>query len=184
MSNRAPSTAKLASFIRAQRALGIQVPVRELRQRWTEQVVPNGWHLQGKEGAEAYLAKYGNNITLPKLAGLALFAERERYPEFADRLWVRFYELTPKQPLLVKPTPQGISFSGFPDEVWPDRLTHNPGVLFTGNAVEDKANAREWGIELVKGVPIIVYWAGARLHFQGIAGEKETFHPVLDDAMD
>ena len=184
MSNRAPSAAKLASFIRAQRALGIQVPIRELRQRWTERIVPNGWHLQGKAGAEAYLAKYGNNIKLPKLAGLALFAEQERYPEFADRLWARAYELAPKQPQPAPPIQQAISFAGFPNEVWPDQLTHNPGVLLTGNAAKDKAMARKWGIELVKGVPMIVYWAGARLHFQAVSGQQATWHPVLDEAMD
>lgn len=53
----------------------LEVSWREIRDRWKERMVPNGWDKMGAEGAKAYLAKYGKGIGKDKLKVFSDYAE-------------------------------------------------------------------------------------------------------------
>ena len=181
MSNQAPTAGELSVFVQQQQALGFQVPVRELKRRWTEQVVPNRWHLQGTAGAIAYLAKYGHNLKLPKLTGLALYAEQEHCQKFATRLWRHAYVLAhqglPPAAKVIAPT-----FSDFPPELRPGQLKLHRGILKIRNATANIDDPSLWGFELAEGVTMIGFGAGGLLAYQTEAGQVGTWHPNLDEA--
>jgi ATP dependent DNA ligase domain len=82
----------------------------EIRERWNNRVVKNSWHLMGVDGANQYLANYGNGISATKAISLAICAESEGYAEVALGFWTRAFEIetgviptTPRQAKMRKP---------------------------------------------------------------------------------
>lgn len=56
----------------------------EIDKRWKSRVVPNNWHTMGKEGARAYLKKYGKNIGQSKVDAFYEYATVHGAREFAE----------------------------------------------------------------------------------------------------
>ena len=79
-------------FIRAKRQ-GFRGNKPQIDKRWNERIAPNGWDKQGRTGADAYLAKYGTGIKVPKLVDIALKAESEFATDFANRFWEEAYRI-------------------------------------------------------------------------------------------
>lgn len=65
----------------------------EMQKRWVNRVVKNGWHLEGAEGADKYLAKYGKGIQTIKLIHLAIYASKQGDGLYARRLWEKAMEI-------------------------------------------------------------------------------------------
>jgi len=55
----------------------------DVEQRWRSRIVPNGWDHMGKDGAKAYLKKYGKGISIDKLTALAQCARDKGCEEVA-----------------------------------------------------------------------------------------------------
>jgi hypothetical protein len=88
----------------------------EIRERWNNRVVKYSWHLMGVDGANQYLANYGNGISALKAISLAICAESEGYPEVALGFWTRAFEIetgvtppTPRQAKMRKPVAEVVS---------------------------------------------------------------------------
>jgi len=53
-------------------------------ERWNNRIVPNAWHTMGNIGAQAYLKKYGHNISYGKKKAISDYARNQGYSAFAD----------------------------------------------------------------------------------------------------
>jgi len=56
----------------------------EIEKRWNERIVPNGWHTMGREGAAAYIKKYGKKMGEDKRQWFYCWANRQKCKEFAE----------------------------------------------------------------------------------------------------
>lgn len=83
---------ELTTYIASKRN-GAKPPKSGIVERWNDRVVPNGFDKQGRDGATAYLAKYGKGIAAPKLVELALMAESVGATEMANGFWAKAHEL-------------------------------------------------------------------------------------------
>ena len=88
----------------------------DIRERWNNRVVKYSWHFMGVDGANQYLANYGNGISALKAISLAICAESEGYPEVALGFWTRAFEIetgvtppTPRQAKMRKPLAEVVS---------------------------------------------------------------------------
>jgi ATP dependent DNA ligase domain len=86
------TTLTLSDFITAQRGAA-SAPTADIRNRWATRIVARQLHQQGQAGAEAYLRDYGRGIAAPKVIALAVQAEQEGYPKFAEGFWRKAYLL-------------------------------------------------------------------------------------------
>jgi hypothetical protein len=65
-----------------------------IEERWQKRVIPNGWHLMGVSGAQAYLQQYGKGIGVQKVVHLAIKAEGKGEGDMARGFWIRAYEMS------------------------------------------------------------------------------------------
>ena len=64
-----------------------------IQERWQTRIVTRGLAEQGAVGAQQYLADYGKSIGAPKVAMLALRAQKMGFPEMAMAFWKKAYSL-------------------------------------------------------------------------------------------
>ncbi|MDD2765918.1 MAG: hypothetical protein PHE83_18295 [Opitutaceae bacterium] len=89
-------------------------PNADIAERWETRIVAGGLASRGRDGAEAYLARYGKGLKAPKAIGLARIAEIKGAPELAARFWEEAYflqtggrETLPGGPATPRATPPG-----------------------------------------------------------------------------
>ena len=56
---------------------------KNLEKKWNEIIVSNGWHKQGRKGAEEAIKTYGNYINVQRASALAEYARERGSSEFA-----------------------------------------------------------------------------------------------------
>jgi hypothetical protein len=66
---------------------------KDVRDRWSDRIVPNGWHVEGKAGGEAYLRRYGRRIGAKKCIKLANWSETKGYKAIALAFWEKAFVL-------------------------------------------------------------------------------------------
>ena len=62
-----------------------------ISERWQTRVVAHGWHLRGRDGANAYINQYLVGGKPPKIAAFAVCAAAQGYDEFAAAMWEEAY---------------------------------------------------------------------------------------------
>jgi len=156
-------------------------------QRWKERMVANGWHNQGRNGAEAYLAKYGRSIRPPKLIAMAQKAESEMRPEVANRFWEEAYLLETglsARVTMTGPTPSFAKWPEFPDALQPGKITFMQPSPAARKKQEYAADKQYWGIPVREGNRCLFFATPDRVAYQMHSGStQQVLDPALDQAL-
>jgi hypothetical protein len=143
-------------------AFNPQIPI-EIDKRWLNRIIANDLQLLGEKGAEAYLARFGRNISEEKVVHLAIKAEREEFQDMADGFWKKAYSIqpessTPKARKIRNSTPGNTNVE--PKHDGNDRMLGNVKssmsvVIGKGSGAslikgEDKHSLREWWHEILR----------------------------------
>jgi hypothetical protein len=80
----------ITEFLSAHAADSVKSDIIE---RWESRIVAGGLHMEGRRGAEAYLAQYGKGMKTPKCIGFARCAELKGFPQLAAAFWEQAFFL-------------------------------------------------------------------------------------------
>jgi len=173
-------------FIRAKRQ-GFRGNKPQIDKRWNERIAPNGWDKQGRAGADAYLAKYGTGIKVPKLVDIALKAESEFATDFANRFWEEAYRIETGVFATVAntgPAPATAKWAVFPDFIQPGQIW----VMQPADASRPKAaylsDSEYWCIPARGGDRCLLFATPSEVIYQVNSGSTQnSLDPVLDQAL-
>ena len=181
----------IQEFMQQQRVKGKITPAIE--ERWNNRILQRGWQLQGRAGANSYLAAYGKSIGVAKVVGLALIAEREGHQDMANRFWEAGYTLATgtdangvlgggaaQQP----PAPQTVFEQAFPQDLQPGKVkTMDWGKVAQPHSFYIQQSAF-WGYPDNGGVRSLIFGTPEEAAYQETAGKAfPSVNRHLDEAV-